>query len=144
MARYMHVIDSKGRVIVPSKLRERFDGVLVVTVSLDEGYLNVYTKEQFNKILEQFSQLQTSEIEARLFRRQIIGEAVECELDAQGRISIPSHLWERIFVDKGEEICFIDVFSSVEICARSFYEKEQETAKSLSELDLSAYGIRGL
>ncbi|MDD2426475.1 MAG: cell division/cell wall cluster transcriptional repressor MraZ [Eubacteriales bacterium] len=144
MARYMHVVDSKGRVIVPSKIRERFDGVLIVTVSLDEGYLNVYTKSQFDKILEQFSELQTSEVEARLFRRQIIGEAVECELDGQGRISIPNHLWERVFVSKGEEICFIDVYTSVEICSKAFYEKEQEAAASLSELDLSAYGIRGL
>ena len=63
MARYMHVVDSKGRVIVPSKIRERFDGVLIVTVSLDKGYLNVYTKSQFDKILEQFSELQTSEVE---------------------------------------------------------------------------------
>ena len=99
---------------------------------------------QFDKILEQFSELQTSEVGARLFRRQIIGEAVECELDGQGRISIPNHLWERVFVSKGDEICFIDVYSSVEICSKEFYEKEQAEADSLSELDLSAYGIRGL
>ena len=53
MARYTHTIDTKGRVIVPAKLREMLGGVLVVTQGIDDGFLAAYTPEQFNTIKDQ-------------------------------------------------------------------------------------------
>ena len=38
MARYTHTVDTKGRVIVPAKVREKLDGVLIVTQGIDQGY----------------------------------------------------------------------------------------------------------
>lgn len=144
MARYTHTIDAKGRVFVPARLRNSLGGSLIVTLSLDEGYLSAYTPEQFQRIRDQLSQLSGTDPAVRRLRRAIIGEAMPCDLDAQGRISISDELWSHIQVRPGEEICFIDMFDKLEICSKAFYQNQKEEAGSLSQVDLSKYDVKGL
>lgn len=144
MARYTHTVDKKGRVIVPARLRENLDGVLFVTLSLDENYLSAYTPEQFNSIRNQISSLSGTDPDVRLLKRAIIGEAVECTFDAQGRISLSDNLWDWIGVEAGEEICFIDMYDKVDICSKEFYEKSLEDISSLRDLDLTRFDVQGL
>ncbi|NLJ94546.1 MAG: cell division/cell wall cluster transcriptional repressor MraZ [Clostridiaceae bacterium] len=144
MARYTHTIDKKGRVIVPARLRENLDGVLFVTLSLDDNYLSAYTPEQFNSIREQLSALSGTDPEVRLLRRAIIGEAIECSFDSQGRISLGENLLKWIDVKPGEEICFIDMYDKLDICSKEFYEKSLEEIGSLSDLDLTRFDVQGL
>lgn len=144
MARYFHTIDSKGRVIVPARVRNNLDGVLYVAPSLDDGYLSAYSSVQFQSILAQLSEQSGTDPEFRQFRRNFLGSAVACDLDNQGRISVPEELWASIGLAAGEEICFIDMFDKVELCARSFYESSQDQGQKLSELDLSRFDVKGL
>ena len=118
MARYTNKIDSKGRVFVPSKLRDSMGKSIVVTLSLDSGYLSV--------------------------SRLIIGEALVCDLDSQGRISISSELWEHIGAEPAEEISIIDLGDKLDICSKSFYEKKKEELSSVLDLDLTGYNVTGL
>lgn len=144
MATYTHTVDAKGRIIVPAKIRERIDGALTVTRSLDGGYLSAYTREQFDDIVKQFSEGYSNEKRFRKFRRYIVGQASECDLDAQGRISIPAALWNAIGVENGDEVCFIDVMSTIEICSKKHYDEEQAELTCEDVLDFSDYEIRGL
>lgn len=144
MARYIHTIDAKGRVIVPARVRNNLDGTLYVTLSLDEGYLSAYNTEQFQDILNQLREQSGTDPEFRQFRRYFLGSAVACELDNQGRISLNDELWSRIGVQPGSEICFIDMFDKVEICSKEFYESIKEDELKLSEMDLSRFNVRGL
>ena len=57
MARYTHTIDAKGRVFVPARLRDSLGASLVATLSLDDGFLSLYTPERFRQIRDQLSQL---------------------------------------------------------------------------------------
>ncbi|MBP8989726.1 MAG: division/cell wall cluster transcriptional repressor MraZ [Clostridia bacterium] len=144
MARYTHTIDAKGRVFVPARLRGTIGATLIVTLSLDDGYLSAYTPEQFQKIREQINQLSGTDPAVRRLKRLIIGEAMICELDSQGRISISDELWSHIHVKRGDEICFIDMFDKLEICSKSFYEKQKEEQGSLSGVDLTRFDVKGL
>lgn len=144
MARYTHTIDKKGRVIVPARLRDNLDGVLFVTLSLDDNYLSAYTPEQFNLIREQISALSGTDPDVRRLKRAIIGEAIECFFDSQGRISLTESLWKWIGVSAGEEICFIDMYDKLDICSKEFYEQSLEEIGSLSELDLTRFDVQGL
>ena len=49
MGEYNHTIDSKGRLIVPSKFRESLGDEFVVTKGLD-GCLFVYSQEEWSNI----------------------------------------------------------------------------------------------
>lgn len=144
MARYTHTIDVKGRVFVPARLRDSLGASLIVTLSIDDGYLSAYTPENFKLIREQISQLSGTDPAARRLKRSIIGEAMACDLDSQGRISISEELWSHINVQPGEEICFIDMFDKLEICSKSFYNKQKEEQGSLSGVDLSHFDVRGI
>ncbi|MEA4888515.1 MAG: division/cell wall cluster transcriptional repressor MraZ [Clostridiaceae bacterium] len=144
MARYTHTVDAKGRVFVPSRLRDSLGASLVVTLSLDEGYLSAYTPDQFRLIREQIGQLSGTDPAVRRLKRQIIGEAMVCDLDGQGRISISDELWSTIHVQRGEEICFIDMFDKLEICSKSFYNEQKEEQGSLAGVDLTRFDVKGL
>ena len=144
MARYTHTIDAKGRVVVPAKLRNNLGGCILVTNSLDDAYLSGYTTEQFRSVKEQIAALNMTDPRARILRRRIIGEAQECELDSQGRISVSAELWNKIGVEPGDEICFIDMFDKIEICSVKFYEEQMASLAGLSEIDFSEFDVKGL
>jgi DNA-binding transcriptional regulator/RsmH inhibitor MraZ len=74
----------------------------------------------------------------------IIGEAMVCELDSQGRISISDELWSQIKVGRGDEICFIDMFDKLEICSKAFYDLNREEQGSLAGVDLTRFDVKGL
>lgn len=144
MARYTHTIDAKGRVFVPARLRGNLGASLVVTISLDDGYLSVYTPEQFHLIRGQISQLSGTDPAVRRLKRLVIGEAMPCDLDGQGRISVSDELWSHIQVRPGDEICFIDMFDKLEICSKAFYNSQKEEQGSLAGVDLTRFDVKGL
>jgi MraZ protein len=144
VARFTHTVDAKGRVFVPARLRDSLGASLVVTLSLDDGYLSAYSPEQFKTIREQINQLSGTDQAVRRLKRSIIGEAMLCELDGQGRISVSEELWSHIHVQPGDEVCFIDMFEKLEICSKSFYQTQKEEQGSLSGLDLSRFDVKGI
>ena len=145
MARFTSKIDSKGRMIVPAKLREGLGWSIVVTLSLDDGFLSAYTAERFSRIKAQFEQLNSMETEVRDVTRYVIGEALPCELDAQGRISISSELWNHIEATSGDEICLVEYGDKLDICTKPFYEKTKaKLSVDIRKFDLSKYNVTGL
>ena len=82
MARDIKKIDAKGRFFIPAKQREQLGDEVVVTNSLDKGYLCVYSKEHFNRIAEQIGKLNTMDSKVRKIKRAIIGEACEVTVDS--------------------------------------------------------------
>ena len=143
MARDIKKIDSKGRFFLPSKLREKFGGDLVATISLEPGFLCVYTAEHFETVKEQFRGGNALDMTLRLLERAIIGESLELSVDSQGRLTLTSELWESIGAVPGDEICVFDTLDRIEICRKSFYETDRTDVTSLKGL-ADKYVIRGL
>ena len=77
---YNHTIDTKGRLIVPSKLREELGDKFIITKGLDDC-LFVYPKEEWDKFEEKLKQLSLANKNARKFVRFFSSGACECELD---------------------------------------------------------------
>ena len=57
MGRYRHTVDAKGRIFLPSKMREEIGASVYVTKSLDPECLSGYTQMQFAEIRSQLSRL---------------------------------------------------------------------------------------
>ena len=65
---YFHSIDSKGRVIVPVKLREALGDSFVVTAGLD-GCLYMYSNEEWNAFADKLKTLPESKKETRQIQK---------------------------------------------------------------------------
>ena len=68
MGEYNHTIDTKGRLIVPSKFRETLGEEFVVTKGLEEC-LFVYSSEEWKKFEAKFSEVSQFSKKARKFAR---------------------------------------------------------------------------
>ena len=93
MGEYSHTIDTKGRLIIPSKFREELGEIFVVTKGLD-GCLFVFSDEEWKAFEIKLKSLPLTNKNARQFARFFVAGATPCELDKQGRILLPATLRE--------------------------------------------------
>ena len=143
MARDTKKIDAKGRFFIPAKRKEALGSEVVVTNSLDTGYLCVYSKARFERVKAQLEKLNSVDRNIRRLIRGIVGEALEVDVDSQGRISVTAELWERIGASAGDEICIFNFDDKLDICTREFYNNEDHDIGALGDLE-STYFIEGL
>ncbi|MBZ2173667.1 division/cell wall cluster transcriptional repressor MraZ [Schnuerera sp. xch1] len=109
---YQHTIDSKGRIIMPSKFRDNLGGNFIMTKGLD-NCLFVYPREEWDVLEKKLRSLPLTNRDARAFVRFFFSGATECVLDKQGRVLIPSTLREHAKLLKDAVI--IGVASRIEI-----------------------------
>lgn len=112
---YNHTIDSKGRLIVPSKFREALGNEFVVTKGLD-GCLFVFPMDEWNFFTQKLHDLPLTKKEARQFSRFFLAGAASCEVDKQGRILLPSVL--RDFAGLDKDAVLVGVSSRIEIWSK--------------------------
>ena len=120
---YQHSIDSKGRIIIPSKFREALGYKFILTKGLD-NCLFIYPMDEWDNLEEKLKQLPIASKDARAFVRHFFSGAVECEVDKQGRINIPQNL--RDHANVGKEVITIGVSSRVEIWDKEEWRKYNE------------------
>ncbi len=95
LGRYMHNLDAKGRVIMPSKLRDEIGDTFVVAKGFD-SCLAVYSETEYQNLAQKVLSLPSNLPETRILRRQILAEAQSCEADKQGRFVVPPVLREMV------------------------------------------------
>lgn len=141
LGEFQHLIDSKGRVILPAKFREELADGLVVTKGL-EDCLFVYTPEDWAKLVDRVRELPTTSKAARDFMRILFSGAAKAVPDKQGRISLPINL--RDFAKLTKDVVVIGVGERAEIWDKEKWAKHSTDAESsYSEIaeQLSGLGI---
>lgn len=93
MGEYHHIIDDKGRVIMPSRFRESLGDNFIMTKGLD-NCLFVYPREEWSILEDKLRRLPLTSKDARAFVRFFFAGAAEGVLDKQGRVLIPGNLRE--------------------------------------------------
>lgn len=136
---YNHTIDAKGRIIVPSKLREELGKVFVITRGLD-GCLFVYPDEEWKNFVDKLKDLPGTK-QARKLQRAFLAAAAYCEIDKQGRVLIPANLREYAGLDK--DVVFAGVNQKIEVWSKTKWDEVNdysdidEAAEELSEFGLN-------
>lgn len=90
-------IDAKGRIVVPTRYRERLQesrSCIVLTIDTEERCLLLYPLTAWEDIESRIAQLPSFNPAARRIQRLLIGHATEAELDSHGRILLPPLLRE--------------------------------------------------
>ena len=143
---YSTTMDSKGRCILPAKLRTvvddagnpLLDGEIFLTKGL-EGCLSVYPSSEWADIQQKLSGLDFTDKAYRSFSRRFYSYASPVTPDKTGRILIPQHLINEARLEK--ELVVIGVNRIVEIwnpqLLRYYLEQyagsyEEEAAKLFS------------
>ena len=94
MSEYHHSLDTKGRLIIPQKFREQLGDTFILSRGLDHC-LYIYTNEDWERFIDKLSTLpELSSANGRKLNRFFIAGAIQCEVDKQGRILIPTNLRE--------------------------------------------------
>ena len=136
---YSHTIDTKGRLIVPSKVREQLGDEFVVTKGLD-GCLFVYENTEWKSFEEKLRALPLTNANDRKFTRFFLAGANSCEVDKQGRILIPAVLRE--FANLEKDVVLVGVGNRIEIwnktiwAEKNVYDDMDEIAENMEGLGI--------
>ena len=90
-------IDVKGRIVIPTRYRERLQesrSCVVLTIDTEEKCLLLYPFAAWEDIESKLAELPSFNPQARRIQRLLIGHATEVELDNHGRILLPPLLRE--------------------------------------------------
>lgn len=124
LGRFEHSIDAKGRLAVPAKFRGELSDGLVVTRGIDRC-LSIYPVSQWKPLAEKVSNLSITDPNARNLRRMFFADAVDCELDKQGRVILPQHLRE--FAGMESEVIVLGINTYIEIWSAKNWLEVQTT-----------------
>ena len=117
---FNHTIDTKGRLIVPSRLREGLGNQFMMTRGLD-GCLFLFPMDEWKAYEEKLKKLPMADRNARQFSRFFTASATPCEIDKQGRFIVPSNLREFAKIEK--DVIFAGMLTRVELWSKEHYEE---------------------
>ncbi|MGI6722408.1 MAG: division/cell wall cluster transcriptional repressor MraZ [Anaerovoracaceae bacterium] len=123
---YNNSIDAKSRMIIPSKYREELGGKCVMTKGIDKC-LYIYPVSAWEEFAEKLAGLPKADPKARNFVRHFYGRAEECEIDKQGRVTVPAALREYGAIEK--ELTTIGNGEKIEVWSRAVWEELMEDSQ---------------
>ena len=118
--KYEHTVDAKGRLFVPSKLRDGLGETFYVMPGSDTC-LNLYSTEGWAKVQERINAIPVSR---RGDVRFLLSNIQECTPDKQGRFLLTPEL--RQYASLEQEVTFLGQGDHVESWARDAYKQGEE------------------
>lgn len=91
---FTHTLDDKNRMSLPVKFRKEMGKRVIVAPGLD-NCLSIFTPKEWEKISSKLSDSSMLAVDNRSFSRFMFGQAVDVDVDANGRILIPENLKNR-------------------------------------------------
>jgi len=141
LGEYKHNLDSKGRLAIPSKFREKLSAGAIITRGLD-NCLFVFANKEWEVLAEKLMALPLSQANSRAFVRLMLAGASDVFLDSQGRILIPDYL--RNYAGLKKEAVVAGLYNRMEIWDKDSWERYKQKTESASEEIAEKLGELGI
>jgi len=141
LGEYQHNLDSKGRVAIPAKFREKLTAGAIITRGID-NCLFVFTNKDWEALVQKLTSLPLAQANSRAFVRLMLAGAMDVELDNQGRILIPDYLREYAGLKK--EAVLTGLYNRVEIWDAAKWNEYKAKTESSSEEIAEKLGELGI
>lgn len=143
---YHHTLDSKCRLMLPSKYVTALADGLIVTKGAGAGKsLWIFTKEEFDTRTKKILALPMMNQEVQHLRRFWFANAVDITPDNQGRIVLDENLRQHIGVGAGAKLALVGSYDYIEVFSEAEWHKQQADLNILMEKDgiavFAKYGI---
>ena len=140
IGRYYHTLETKGRLAIPSSMRQELTSGGVITWGLD-GCLFLFPDSYWQKLSKKLAALPLTHSGSRQLTRLFSQSAAPLNLDSQGRTLIPDHLKQLANLKK--QVVVAGALTRIEIWDRDTYHEHLELIakqvsqdNSLADLDL--------
>ncbi len=135
--KHYNSLDPKGRLIIPAPFREilssNHSSKLIITNEVFDRCLCAYPVDEWQRLTDKVSSMPQTSDAVKYFTRRVIGSAVECEIDKQGRVLVSAAL--RTDAGLNGDVVLIGLCNRIEIWDRNEYEGVADPTK----IDKDAY-----
>ena len=126
-----HNLDDKGRLVVPSRFRERLGAGFFLTIGEPDGCLALYPAATWNDVCAKIEVAPKKDEKFRSFVRHLFAHTDEVSCDAQGRVMIPAAL--RAWAEIDKDVVSIGSLTRVEVWAKDRYAAHVHDRGALQE-----------
>jgi MraZ protein len=144
---YYYTLDPKGRIIIPSPLREILaakygSSKLYITNSAFDKCLNIFPEVEWGVLEEKVKGKPTTDKAVQFYMRRVFSAAVGCELDKNGRVMVPYELRQNAAIDS--DVVIVGLMDRLEIWDKKKWDDITDPDKvdvDAFRKTLSEYGI---
>ncbi|GAA4096041.1 division/cell wall cluster transcriptional repressor MraZ [Mucilaginibacter panaciglaebae] len=118
-------LDAKGRMMIPVGLKKQLPEAVSEGLVINRGFekhLVIYTRKEWDKIVDDLSKLNSYEKKTREFIRYFTRGASELLLDSAGRVLLPKSLLE--YAGIGADVVLACQFNKIEVWAKDAYDSQ--------------------
>lgn len=129
---YLHSLDEKGRLVIPSKMRGELGYKAFIMKGFD-GALSIFKESAFEKLVSEIEQLPFNKKTTRDYLRVQLASVCELDIDKNGRVQIPSQLLAKYKI--GKDVYVIGAADHIEVWDKQVYiEYEAKANESFEEV----------
>src|SRR4051812_33159094 len=112
LGEYKHNLDTKGRMAIPAKFRDKLTAGAIITRGID-NCLFVFANAEWEILAQKLIALPLAQANSRAFVRLMLAGASDVALDTQGRILIPDYL--RKYAGLKKETIVAGLYNRIEV-----------------------------
>jgi MraZ protein len=141
LGEYNHNLDTKGRMAMPAKFREKLAAGAIITRGID-NCLFVFANAEWEELAKKLMALPLAQANSRAFVRLMMAGATDVELDSQGRILVPDYL--RKYAGLKKEVVVAGLYNRIEVWDRDAWSAYKAKTESSSEAIAEKLGELGI
>lgn len=120
-----HNVDSKGRLVLPSRYRSQLSEQGCVIAKGQDGHLMVFPTTVYQGKADEANAMPNDKA-GRRYRRILFGGADQQVPDSSGRLLVRSELRDYAGLEIGEPVAVIGVYDHIELWNAEKYDRERE------------------